>query len=176
MSGTRAPSAWTVQKVMSTWMEVREELLRLDPALADDDSALTEAMRAETEDADEIVVRLVRAKIEADMMTQAINVRMNELADRKKRWARWSEGNKATAERILEIMGWPTIRAPDCTISKGTSQGGVRITDPELVPDWLCKIERTPKLAEIGVELKAGREVEGAEKTNGSVYLRISRK
>jgi hypothetical protein len=133
-------------------------------------------MRAETADADEIVLRLVRAKIEADLMTQAINVRMNELADRKARWARWSDGNKLTAERILEIMDWPTIRAADVTVSKGTSRGGVKITNLEKVPDRLCKIERTAKLTEIRAELDAGDVVEGAEKTNGSVYLRISRK
>jgi hypothetical protein len=157
-------------------MEARDELLRLDPALVDDDSALTDAMRAETEDADEIVLRLVRSKIEADLMTQMINVRMNELADRKRRWAQWSEGNKRTAERILEIMGWPTIRAADVTVSKGTSRGGVQITDATQVPDAFCKIERTPRLTDIRAALDAGDEVPGATATNGSTFLRVSQR
>jgi hypothetical protein len=160
---------------MSAWMEARDDLLRLDPALADDDSALTEAMREETEDADEIVARLVHAKIEAEMMTQAINVRMNELADRKRRWAQWAEGNKRTAERILEIMGWPTLRRPEFTISKGSSRGGVKITDAEKVPAEFCEVVRTPKLKDIRAAIDAGETVPGAEATNGATFMRVMR-
>jgi hypothetical protein len=109
-------------------------------------------------------------------MTQMINVRMNELADRKRRWVQWSEGNKRTAERILEIMGWPTIRAADVTVSKGTSRGGVKITDETQVPNAFCKIERTPKLTEIRAALDAGEAVPGAEKSDGGVFLRVSQR
>lgn len=179
MSGrtkTAAPSSWAIQRAMAAWMEARQGLLAFNPQLADDESAVAELMRTETADVDAIMAALIRASIEAEMMASAVRQRREELAGRQNRWEKLRDSTRVTATAIHEILGWPTIREPDFTASKGTSAGGVRITNADIVPDEFCKIERIPRKIEIGVALDAGREVAGAEKSNSSVYLRITKR
>ncbi len=65
-------------------------------------------------------------------------------------------------QTLMEESGEVEVLIPgalnDAKIAWSTPRETVKVVDPLAVPDHLCKIERKPKLKEIGDELKALRE------------------
>jgi hypothetical protein len=173
MSST-PPSAWRIQEVLATWERARASLLQQDATLADDETALAQLLRTETADADNLIDRLVRAKRDADAMVEGLKAQMADMRARLQRHETLSSTCKVTAEQIMEVLGWPTLRRPDFTASRGVSARGVHITDVDAVPDAFCKIERTPRKLDIGKAIDEGQTVPGAERSNGTVFLRVT--
>jgi hypothetical protein len=172
----RPPSGFQIEKVLAAWQAARQELLQRDAALAEDETALAELLRTETKDVDDLVVRLVLAKQDADLMEQGIKWEIDQLKARRERFEKLSDDCKRWAEQILEIMDWPVIRKPRFTVSKGTSAPSVHVPNPDLVPDKYCRIERTPLKTLIGEAIDAGEDVPYAERTNGKIYMRVTRR
>jgi len=159
---------------MVIWQKARDVLLAVDPSLEDDEIRLGDLLTDETAKADEIAIRLLRVSRDADMMVDKIDDRIDLLKERRDRFAKRRDRTREIALRVVEALGFPILRDAEFTTSKGTSPGGVHITDPDLVPDQFCKIERVPIKTLIGEAIKDGETVPGAYKTNGSVYLRTN--
>lgn len=170
----REPSAWAIDQAVGEWQRAKYTLIAADPTLEADEVGLADLMRNEDAKVRDIAVALCRVSVEADDTVEMIDRRMNELEQRRQKYINRRERTRATALKIIEALGYPTFREYDMTISKGQTKPGVAITEPALVPDRFCKIERTPRKATIGEALDRGEVVPGATKTNGTVYLRIS--
>jgi hypothetical protein len=174
-STTIAPSAYQIEQAMSAYQQAVAEFQQQYPETGAEDNSL--AMVAATDNISDLIERLIRSMLEAEMMETAVEDYMARLEARKDRWGRWAARTKALATEILEIVGWPTpIRYPDFTVSKGGSPPRILIVDASLLPDEFCKVTRTPVLSAIRRAMEAGHTVPGVEAGNPHTYLKVLRR
>lgn len=168
------PTAWQITQAISEWQQMRHKLVAADPTLEDDEVRLADLLAREDASVTEIAAALCRVSIAANDMVDMIKRRIEELEVRAAKFVDRRDRTKEAALRILEALGYPTLREADFTASRGRSKGKTVIVDERQIPDRFWKTERTPMTREIGEAIENGEQVPGAVKTNGSVYLRIT--
>ena len=94
-------------------------------------------------------------------------------------WASTNVWLRETAMRkiefsMLDAAGIKKVELPIATLGIHNGQQKVVITDDTLIPDHLCKIERTPKKSDIKKLLKSGGSLLGAELSNAEPFLAIT--
>jgi hypothetical protein len=170
-----APSAWTLQQVMSI---AQATLARMeqDGTLDTDEAALMDALRQEVPEVDDVLVRLLRAMGEADAAAEAIRNRATDLDTRHDRFIRQRDSYRAAVYAILDALGLTKWRHAEFTASLSPGRPGVVVTDPDALPDAFVRVERKPDKAAIKAALAQGEIVPGAEMQNNLATLTVRTK
>jgi len=137
------------------------ELLNAYPELAEDDELRADMFEGET-DMVPLVTRLLRRKLDADVMASAIKERKADIAERQARYERQSEGYKTLIKSVMIAADLDKLTLPDATISVTKPRTTVEIIDEAALPQGFVEIKRLPKKAEIKKALEAGEEIPGA--------------
>lgn len=184
-------SDYQITQALVVWRAVRDELLKIDPNLFEEDpEALRDTLEGQTEVYDHLV-RLIRVALLGEAEKEAMAFEIQFLTEPlKRRMAaaeRKVEEAKAAGQRILEAIGEKSFRSPAATIGTRTIPPCLIINDPDKLFKWFqekgfeidryWRIEPKPKDTEIKgllAELTPDEMPEGAYFTNGSVgnYLR----
>ena len=177
MNEIRPPSGFRIENVMTAWLATRDSLLESDPSLEGDEAALAEILGPVQGDADDILARVLRAKVHAEAMAKAADEQADLIVARKRRYLAREEKMKTLAMTIMEVMGRKKVELADMTASIGKPRLGVHISDVEQVPDIYVEVvtERKPDKATIKSAIEAGHDVPGAELKNGAPFLMIKR-
>lgn len=137
------------------------DLLAAYPELAEDDGLRADMFEGET-DMIPLVSRLLRRKLDADMMVSAIKERKGKIADRQARYERQSDGFKALIKSVMIAADLDKLTLPDATVSVTKPRITVEITDENALPQGFVEIRRIPNKAEIKKALEAGENIPGA--------------
>lgn len=121
----------------------------------------------------EAIAAVLRAALESAAMADGIDAMIEKVQMRKRRLAARATALRAAALQAMQDAGMKKLSAPDMTVSIGHSKPRVIITEPDMIPDHLCKIIREPSKTAIGAELAAGRDVPGATLGNPQSFLTI---
>ena len=172
-----APSSWKVQNVLTAWHEARQSLLENDPSLEGDEAALAEILGDAEGDADDILARVLRAKVHAEAMAKAADEQAALMVARKRRYQAREDNMKNLAMTLMETLGRKKVELGDLTASIVKGRTGVHIPDPDLIPDIYVEIvtERKPDKATIKSVLDAGKDVPGAQLKNSPPFLMIKK-
>lgn len=171
----KAPSGYRIEQAVATWQAARSRLLNDDADLARDEAALTEMLGDAEGDIKEILARVCRAAKYAEAMGASAKEMAARITARQKRYESRDETLRGIAFAMMEALGTRKEEYADFTVNITTGRQGVHIVDVDKVPDIYCEIKtvRTPDKATIAADLKAKREVAGAELRNGMDYLTI---
>jgi hypothetical protein len=168
-----APSAYVIGKVLEIVREMRERLQAEPGAIeTDDDEArgfvpYWEEMPSAIDPAD-VLRRLLRAAIEADVMTESISLRIQDLRDRARRYQHRADENRASLALVMGALELTKFVDTDGTASLRPNRGGaVIITDEAALTDEYVRVTRSPDKAKIGADLKDGLVVPGATLSQG---------
>ena len=143
------------------------------PDESDDD--LVDSIAGES-DLPDAIVAVLRAALEREAQAKAIKDELiARLLYRAHRLEDGARSLRAAALQAMQDANLPKIRAIDMTASIGHGKPKVVIVEEGLIPPALCKIERTPKKAEIGKLLAEGTDVPGCTLSNGVDFLTIHR-
>jgi len=146
-------------------------LLEEYPELNDDEEFKMNVLEGET-DFHRILTSLVRKAQFAGSIATGIAEEARRLGERKKRYERQEEFNRALIKEVMEIAEIRKVELPVATLSIGNKAASVIITDETLLPDNLVRIKREPNKTEIKKALEAG-PVAGAMLSNGGTTLMV---
>ena len=146
-------------------------LLEEYPELNDDEEFKMNVLEGET-DFHRILTSLTRKAQFAASIASGIAEEARRLAERKKRFERQEEFNRALIKEVMEIAEVNKVTLAIATLSVGNKPASVIITDETLLPDNLVRIKREPNKTEIKKALEVG-PVAGAELSNGGTTLVI---
>ena len=169
-----APSAWTVQSVMSIATSLAARLEADGVAL--DEAELVEYLRAENADVGGLLLRLARTAQEAKADAEAIATRQAALATRKARAGRVEQECRATLHAIMEAMAMRKYRHPELSVTISDGRPGVVVTDETALPDEYVRITRSPDKTAIKAALEQGVIVPGAELQNSIPQMTVRTK
>jgi len=170
-----APSAWTLQQVMSI---AQATLARMeqDGTLDTDEAALMDALRQEVPEVDDVLARLLRAMGEADAAAEAIRNRATDLDTRHDRFIRQRDSYRAAVYAIFDALGLTKWRHAEFTASLSPGRAGVVVTDEAALPDAFVKVTRSPDKTAIKAALAQGEIVPGVTVENNPPTLTIRTK
>jgi hypothetical protein len=182
MSSTmRAPSNYKLQEAVTTLLVQTRNLVLADESLASDSGLLSDYLASDpaTCDSVDVVIQLGRAIIATEDMAKMSKERAKQISERGARFKQRADMLRAQLKSVMELLGQPgkpfKISQPDYGASIGRGKARIIITDESKLADEYVKIERTPKLAEIGTALDDDVEVEGAVRGNPEPQLTIRR-
>jgi hypothetical protein len=141
------------------------------PELNDDEEFKMNVLEGET-DFHRILTSLVRKAQFAAAIAAGISEETRRLGDRKRRYERQEDFNRALIKEVMEIAEIRKAELPLATLVISNKAASVIITDETLLPDNLVRIKREPNKTEIKKALEAG-PVAGAELSNGGTTLVI---
>ena len=172
---TRAPSAFRLQEAVTILAQHRE-LLMADEAFAADQDLQADYLASDPATCDhmEAIHALARFILAMEDMAKAAKERAAEIAARGARFKQIAETRRHALKSVLEVLDIKRLSQPDFGASLGKGKGRV-IADVDLVPEEFVKVERIPRLAEIGKALDAGIEVPGAVRSNPESQLTLRR-
>lgn len=137
------------------------DLLAAYPELAEDDELRADMFEGET-DMVPLVTRLLKRKLDADVMASAIKERKADIAERQARYERQSEGYKSLIKSVMLAADLDKLVLPDATVIVTKPRTTVEITDETALPQGFVEIKRVPKKTEIKKAIEAGEEIPGA--------------
>jgi hypothetical protein len=170
-----APSAWTLQQVMSI-AQATLARMEADGTLDTDEVALMDALRQEVPEVDDVLVRLLRAMGEARANAVAVGERVKSLEDREARYVRQAESYRAAVSDIFDALGMTKWRHAEFSASVSERRPGVSITDEAALPDEFVRIERKPDKAKIKEAIARGAHVPGVTVENNPPVMTIRTK
>ena len=169
----KGPSSWSMQNAMTALMEARDRLLAEDATIADDQRLFHDLLEGETDNALEILERVIRLSIESDNLAKAAKLRKDEIAEREARFRKRRDGLRAMAFSALDCLRPLKIEREDFTASIRNGQPVVVITDMDKLPSAFVRTKVEPDKVLIGAALKAGNAVDGAELSNSAPNISI---
>lgn len=137
------------------------DLLATYPELAEDDELRADVLEGET-DLHDLVKRLLKIRIDAVAMAEAIKAIKQDNADRQARYERKAAGAAALLKSLLLAADVDKVTLPEATVSITKPRTTVEITDENALPQGFVEIRRVPKKSEIKKALEAGEEIPGA--------------
>lgn len=171
-----APSAWQIEQAMSALMSGRAALLANDPDLAADEAALSDTLKAETEDVYALLRRVLLASVEARSMAEAADVRVKDLTARRDRYKRRAETLRGTAFAAMDALGLSRLELPDLTASIARGKPVAIVTDEAALPDDYWRTTRAVDKTAINDAIKQGVVIPGVETTNAIPSLQVRTK
>lgn len=145
--------------------------------MLDEDGVIVTDVAAEMPDeaaaVDDALRRVVRGVLEDQAFITALKEQIAAMTARKKRFEDREEAGYTLVQNAMDIMGTRKKILPEATLTIGRQQGGVIITDENLLPAEYVKVEKTPKKREIGDALREKKAVPGATLGNGRDNLII---
>jgi len=158
-------------------VEVHKRLVdRLREQFPDaDEDTIADTAAGETT-LDECIAHLLRAASRDEQCATAMAAIVRDNQQRKIRYTERCDKLRALALWALQEAGLKkiggTLDIPDLIVSVITPKSGkVTITNEALIPDELCKIERTPRKGDIAARIAQGEEVPGATTGNPEAFL-----
>lgn len=153
------------------------EALRAGLVKATDDA---ETIRDTIEGASNLheMIRAVLVSIDEDqLMVDGITARMDELGERKRRFKERIDGKRAQVEQAMLIGDLKTIECDLGTFYLTRTPAKVIPSDESLIPSEFFE-PQPPKLdsKKLLAALKEGRDIPGANLSNGGVTLALRRK
>lgn len=153
---------------------LQDRLLEEFPELEEDAATLRDTLSG-ISSLDEQVVAAMRHAIEREAMSEGIALLIKRLLDRKRRLEEGAQRIRSICLNVMLEADLSRIRAADMSMSVGRGKPKVIITEPDIIPDHLCKIIREPSKSAIAIELNAGRVVTGAALGNPQPFLSVHR-
>jgi hypothetical protein len=160
-----APSAWTIQQVLSIAAGTLNRM-EAEGTLSTDEAELMAALREDGADVDTLLLRLARAQDEASKNAEAIGERMDALANRRERFKRQREEYRGALYGILDVLGVTKWKHAEFSVSLSEGKPGVVITDEAALSEEFVRISRVPNKTAIANALHVGRIIPGAELRN----------
>ena len=160
----KPPSGFALQQAVATLQRALAE----EP---DEDGVLADAVEA-TEDVEELLNRVLRAAVEADMMADMAAERIKAMTERRDRYKARNETLRATAFAAMDALELRKVELPDLTASIKQNPPRVVITDEEVLPDHCFRVTRSPDKTAIKEALSHG-PVPGAELSNSLPSIMI---
>jgi len=159
-----------------TQIQVKAVVNHLRDMLGDepDEQLLLDTLEGET-DAFELVAKLLEG-IERD--EGDVNALDGQIADRRERRTRAEkriDGRREAIMALMECAQLDKLPLPEATLSLRKVPPKPIVTDPEALPDALCKIKRTPDMAAIKAAV-INAPLPGIAFDNGGLSLTIRRK
>lgn len=152
-----------------------ETLLVSCPELAEDEQLRHDMVEGETE-AFTLLSILVRRIGETASLSAASCAYRKELAERAARLDRRVEAYRTLAQSLMERAALRKAELPEATLSIGKGRQKLIVSEPEAVPEPLCKIELIPNKDEIREALELGAVVDWAAIVTGDPTLIIRTK
>jgi Siphovirus Gp157 len=168
-----APSAWQMEQAMSVLLSTAARLREEDPELMQDERLFADMLEGETDNAMDVLDRIIRASIVATSFAKEAAERADAIADRARRYKARADNLRGCAFAALYALELPKLERPDFTASVRAGQSSVFVEDEAAVPDALCRFTRTPDKTLIGAALKAGNTVAGAKLLDGIPSLSV---
>jgi len=153
--------------------EMREELLRRFPSLADDEPALNDTLDGVSNLPDRCRAVIVSA-LEDEALAEMLAGRVKAYGNRKLRLAERAQHKRAIVQAAMEAAGRKRFDFPEATLSISKGVAKVVITDESALVDPYVRVKREPDKKLIGDDLKAGLAVEGATLSNPMPVLHVS--
>lgn len=153
---------------------LKAQLLAAYPELADDHDALIDTIDS-ISDLDLAVVAALRVAVERETHGKALGDLIKQMQERKARLEAGGERIRAVCLHVMQEAGRKRIVAPDMLITVQEGRVGYTVTDAGLVPDDLCKIERTPRMKDIAEAIANGRDVPGVAPRNPRPFISLRR-
>ncbi len=161
-------NGWKLEQAMSAFQSARERM-----RVQSDDDTLAELMASET-DVRTLLVATIRAAMESDAMADAAKQRMENLAERRKRYETRRDELRGVAFAVMDVLEERKIEECDFTASIGKPRAGLIVTDEAEIPDDYWKTERKLDRAKLSEDvLKNGLVITGAMVANGIPTLTI---
>ena len=171
-----APSAWQIEQAMSALMSGRAALIANDPDLAADEAAMSDALRAETEDVFALLHRMLRASVAARSMADAAEEMAANITARRDRYKRRADALRSTVFAAMDALGIPKIELPDLTASIARGRPTTIITNELDIPEEYTRTTVKPNMEAIRVALKDGVVIPGVEMSNSIPSLTVRTK
>lgn len=152
---------------------VQQLLASLKDIIGDDDEFAADVIEGET-DFVEVVNMLVARDGEDKALIDGIEAFMEKLKARALRIDARIERRRNALQAALETAGVKTVRCPLGTVGLRSTPARVVPTNEALIPDEFWK-PRDPTLDRAGLAaaLRSGRQIPGAELSNGGVTISI---
>jgi hypothetical protein len=149
-------------------------LLSLHPELEEDDVLRQDSIEAET-GALELIDKLIQAEREARYLSEGLALEYTRLSQRAERFKNRREALRKYIMQIMEAANLKKVERPAATVSISAGRPKVIVTEPDLLPDYYCRIKREPNKDAIGKALREGLErLPGVTLSNPETVLRIS--
>jgi hypothetical protein len=153
---------------------LREQIVELHPAAAEDTELFLATVDGETNGADALRT-VCRHALEAEMFAEALNARIAELRARRDRFLAEAAACRATARDGMDGLGLKALPAEDFSASVGAGPQSVVVTNLDALPSEFKRIKVEPDKVALGKVLKAGAQIAGAELSNGASVLTLRR-
>lgn len=128
---------------------IRQIATELDALLGGDDERLFHDMLLGESDIDRIVLRIHEQRARDLEMLVGIAERKAAITERQERIERRAEAGKALIGKVLRAARLPKLELPEVTYSVRDGKSGLKVVDPEAVPDDMQRIKREPDKAKI---------------------------
>lgn len=123
------------------------ERLKIEfPDMLADAELLAGMVEGET-DFDRIIERVVDRILDADSMVDAITLRAKNLAERKARFERRSDGYRSVVLGLMRAAGLRKKQLPEVTLSIPKAATRVNVYDVNALPQGAYAMERVPAAA-----------------------------
>lgn len=149
-------------------------LLAKYPAIAEDDELLIDTLEGET-DFNRVIDALLYRLSEAQAMQEAIKAQIDQLIDRKARYASKEATHKSAIQDLLNAAGLRKLERPVATITMSKGRQKVNILDVDELPQGYFTTVRKADAKAIKSAIDAGEQIPGAELATGDDYLTIRR-
>lgn len=170
-----APSAYKLMEVIALAQATLARLREEDGLLLETELELRFALIDEGVSVDDVLSRLGRAALDAEVMVEVTKVRIDRLKARYERCQRREETIRATLLQAMQAVGLPSFPDPEFSASVSKGKAKVLVTDVDALPDDCVRLERVPIKTIIAQRLALG-PVPGAILSNGGDVLSIRSK
>jgi Siphovirus Gp157 len=155
----------------TTFRAVRERVRAVDPSL--DEQTLADTVEGLT-DIHEILAAIVRAALADEALAQGLKVRVGEMEGRLERLQERAAKRRQIVKETMVELDIKKLTAPDFTVSVRPGLPALVVLDEAAVPSIYWE-PREPRLKrqELGADLKAGAEVDGATLSNPEPVLSV---
>jgi hypothetical protein len=169
------PSAHRLMEVIALAQATLARLRAEDGLLLESEIELRFALIDEGVSVDDVISRLGRAALDAEVMVEVTKTRMDRLKARYERFVRREETIRATLLQAMQAVGMKSFHDPEFSASFSQGKSSVLITDAESLPDYAVRIKREPNKTAIAEYLQVG-PVPGAVLSNGGDVLTLRSK
>ena len=149
---------------------IKERLLADDPEI--DERTLADTVEGLT-DIHGLLAAFVRGAIEDEIWTEALDIRIAQMTDRRKRFQNRAAQRRQKVRDAMVETDIQKIVKEDFSAALHRQSPHVVIVDENLIPDLYCEYRRHVRKADILPVLKQGETVEGAVLSNPTLSLNV---
>lgn len=158
---------------MSAAQQFADALRAEDPETDHDDLML--ALDSET-DVFDVLRRLVRGALEDEGQAARVNVRMNELGERKARFTARAQAQRQTVIAMLLALERPKFPDAEFTLSVSPAKLKAKVCDLDALPESFVRLTRAPDQTLINAAASAGQVPPGCTLVSAPPSLTIRTK